>query len=68
MVFYKMSKYKYRALSQTSINFSAVFLASVVIPILFDFDNSSWFVLILGTIGVAVFVIFSLEFAEKGKL
>ncbi len=68
MTIYKMSKYKYRAFSQTSINFSAVFLASIVLPILFDFDNFSWFILIFGVTGVIVFIVFALEFAEKGKL
>ena len=63
-----MSKYKYRALSQASINFSAVFLASIVLPVIFDFDNFSWLVLIFGVTGNVGFLVLSLEFAEKGKL
>ena len=64
----KLSKYKYRALSQVYINFSAVFLASVVLPVIFSFDNFSWFIFVFGIICVVGFLILSLLFAEKGKL
>lgn len=63
----RLSRYKYRALSQISINFSAVFLASLVLPVITEFDDIPLFVVLFGVVGAVVFIILSLEFAQKGK-
>lgn len=65
---FKLSRYKYRALSQISINFSAVFLASLVLPVISMFDTTSWYTVSSGFVGTIVFLLLSLEFAERGKL
>ena len=66
---FKMTKSKLRALSTLCANFSEVFFASLVIPIFIGgIDISELPVLLFGIVGVFVSGIFSLLFAEKGKL
>ncbi|MBI3559349.1 hypothetical protein HY085_03040 [Candidatus Gottesmanbacteria bacterium] len=65
----KSSMSGYRALSSVCSNFSAVFLATFIVPALtfkIDFPNLS--VLIFSLVGTAVFAFLSVVFAEKGKL
>ena len=64
----KLSKHKSRALSQVSINFSAVFLASMVLPTIISSKNVPWYITLSGIIGTATFIFLSMEFAQRGKL
>lgn len=63
------TKSKFRALSTLCANFSAVFFASLVIPIFFGgIDISKIPVLLFGVVATFIFAWLSLIFAEKGKL
>jgi hypothetical protein len=66
---FKMTMSKLRALSTLCANFSEVFLASLVIPVLIDgIDLSKLPVILFGVAGTLLSGLFSLFFAEKGKL
>jgi len=65
---FKLTRSKSKALSTICANFSEVFLASFIIPILKKFDISEWPVLALGLVTTIISVLLSLIFAEKGKL
>ena len=66
---FKFSKSSYKAFSSTFTNFSAVFLASLILPV---FTGSvapvNWPVLLLGILLTVTAVYFSSYFADKGKL
>ena len=64
-----VNKHRLKALSNLSGNYSAVFLASLVIPIFNNkIDLAKIVIMIFGIISCIVFAYFSLLFAEKGKL
>lgn len=66
---FKLTKSKLKALSTLSANFSEVFLASLVIPILMGgVDKYRLPLLILGLAGTIIAALLSAIFAEKGKL
>lgn len=65
---HKLNRYEYRALSSACINFSAVFLASLVLPVItgsFDLNNIP--VLSLGLVGTFVALYLALICARRGK-
>lgn len=65
----KLTKSHFRAMSYVSANYSAVFLASLVVPFIGKgFDLKDWFVLVFGVAGTITFTIFSALFGGKGKL
>ena len=66
---FRLTKSKLRALSTLCANFSEVFFASLVMPIFFGgIDISEFPVLLFGVAGTLLSALFSLFFAEKGKL
>lgn len=65
----EMTRFKWRATSNLSSNFAAVFLASLVVPLLTgDFDLSKWYVVLFGLALTVFFIWLSLVSADKGKL
>lgn len=65
----KISRYKYKAISMISGNFSEVFLGSLVLPVfLGGLDSYRGIIIVFGLLGVIVFVIIAIISAEKGKL
>ena len=64
-----MTRSTWRALSTNFLNSSAVFLASMVIPIFTgQFDTSKWYVVTSGIILTILFAYLSLLAAKEGKL
>lgn len=65
----KLDKSGSKALSNVCSNFSAVFLGSLVVPVIVgDFDISQWYVLAFGLIGVAVSSWLAVLLARRGNL
>ncbi len=66
---FKFTKSSYKAFSSIFSGFSAVFLASLILPFFTgSIVNNSWFVISLGLLLTIMAVYFSALFAEKGKL
>ncbi len=65
----KLTKSKLRTLANICINFSTVFLASLVVPV-FTSESSSLNLLVVfgGIIGTITFIILALICAERGKI
>ena len=65
----KFSPPAYKALSSVSSNFSAVFLATFIVPVFSGkFDISNLSVILFSLFGLASFTFLSATFAEKGEL
>lgn len=65
----KLKKSGLKALSSVCTEFTAVFLASLVIPAFTGaFDLSRWPVLLLGVLLTVVSLLFSVLFAQKGNI
>jgi hypothetical protein len=65
----KLGKSEFRAFSSLCSNYSAVFLASLVIPaFLPEVDMARFLMISLGVIGALTFWILSAVFAKRGKL
>lgn len=65
----KITRSHWRSISSTSSNFSSVFLASLIVPIIIgELDVSKWYVLALGAGLTVLSVYVSLASSEKGKL
>ena len=65
---FKLTKHTFRALSDICTNFSAVFLASLVIPIFINPADISLGIVLSGIILMLAATVLSLFCAEKGKL
>ncbi|OGE33110.1 hypothetical protein A3E66_02135 [Candidatus Daviesbacteria bacterium RIFCSPHIGHO2_12_FULL_37_16] len=66
---FKLTSSKSLAISNICINFSTVFLASLVVPIFAgDFNLSKWPIVLSGIIATVSFSLLAIFFAEKGKL
>lgn len=64
-----ITRSQWRAISLLSTNFSAVFLASLVLPVVTgNVDLSKWYVVILGVVLTIFFVWLTLVSAKEGKL
>lgn len=65
----KMTRSRWRAFSELNINFAAIALASLVVPLFTgEFDINRWPVVILGMISTVALSWVSLASADKGKL
>lgn len=65
----KITRPEWKALSTLCSNFSAVFLASLVLPIFTaGFDISNWYVLVLGLALTIFFSWLTIASGKKGKL
>jgi hypothetical protein len=66
---FKITRSKFRILSQIFANLSPIFLGSVILPAFSrNFDLNQLAVLILGTIGTIISIQMAMYCAEKGKL
>ena len=64
-----LTKSKYRMLANICGDFTQVFFASLIIPVIIGgFDIGSLPVVIFGVVAMLVSFYFSIFFAEKGKL
>lgn len=65
----KLSKSGYRVLSQTTGNYSAVFLGTVVIaPLIGEFEIAQLPLVILGLLFTILTLYLAMGFGERGKL
>ncbi len=68
---FKSGQPTFRVLSMACMNFSAVFLGSMIIPVFVGpaiVDQIKPFVLLLGLMGTISSLFLSIVFAEKGRL
>lgn len=64
----RLSNSEWKAISNLTANFSAVFLASLIVPFFAEFDFLKWPVLLSGGVLTSLFSFLSIFTARKGKL